>query len=107
MTRTVTRLCFGLLLLLLGAIGYWMLFSNLAVYDDEGYVLLSAREHLARGRLYESVYTQSGPAFYALTDASQRLLGGPVDHVAARWLTLGLRLAGAAAGAALVQQQTR
>jgi hypothetical protein len=107
MDRNVTRLCFGLLLLLLGAIGYWMLFSNLAVYDDEGYVLLSAREYFARGGLYESVYTQYGPAFYALTDAFQRLLGGPVDHASARWLTLGLWLAGAAGCGALVHQQTR
>ncbi len=107
MTRTASTICFGLLLLLLGAIGYWMLFSNLAVYDDEGYVLLSAREYFAHGGLYETVYTQYGPAFYALADAFQRFIGGPVDHTSARWLTLGLWIGGAAACGGLVQQQTR
>lgn len=106
MTRAVSRICFGLLVVLLGAIGYWMLFSNFAVYDDEGYVLLSAREYLAHGRLYESVYTQYGPAFYAMADAFQRVLGAPVDHTSARWLTLGFWLGAALACGALVRQQT-
>jgi hypothetical protein len=90
----------------LAAIGYWMLFSNLALYDDEGYILLSAREYFAHGGLYESVYSQYGPAFFTLTDAFQRAIGGPVDHTSARLLTLGLWLGTAAACAALVRQQT-
>jgi hypothetical protein len=42
----------------LGAIGYWMLFSSFAPWDDEGYILLSAREHFARGALYDRTYSQ-------------------------------------------------
>ncbi|MBF8306127.1 MAG: hypothetical protein HW398_1315 [Acidobacteria bacterium] len=73
----------------LAAIGYWMLFSNLALYDDEGYLLLSAREYFAHGGLYDSVYSGYGPAFYVLADAFQWLIGSPVDHSSARLLTLG------------------
>src|SRR5688572_14814465 len=59
-------LAFVLLLAALGTIGYWMLFSHFAGYDDEGYILISAREYFARGQLYEQVYSQYGPAYYVL-----------------------------------------
>ncbi|MBC7367402.1 MAG: hypothetical protein H7343_11435 [Undibacterium sp.] len=96
----------ALLLAALVATGAWMLFSNLALYDDEGYVLISARAYFAHGHLYESVYSQYGPAFYVMTDAFQHLLGAPVDHTSARWLTLGFWLGTAVCCAALVQRQT-
>lgn len=90
----------------LAAIGYWMLFSNLALYDDEGYILISAREYFAHGGLYEFVYSQYGPAFFVLADGFQHLTGSPLDHTSARLLTLGLWLGAAGCCAALVQRQT-
>jgi hypothetical protein len=94
------------LLVGLAAIGYWMLFSNLALYDDEGYILISAREYFAHGGLYEFVYSQYGPAFFVLADGFQHLTGSPLDHTSARLLTLGLWLGAAGCCAALVQRQT-
>jgi len=88
------------------AIGGWMLFTNLAFYDDEGYILISAREYFAHGRLYEVVYSQYGPAFYVLTDFLQHLLGAPIDNTSARLLTLGFWFGTAASCAALVHRQT-
>ena len=101
-----TALAAALLLAALVATGAWMLFSNLALYDDEGYVLISARDYLAHGHLYESVYSQYGPAFYVMTDAFQHLLSAPVDHTSARCLTLGFWLGTAICCAALVRRQT-
>lgn len=89
----------------LAALGYWLLFSNLALYDDEGYVLISAREFQRHGRLYDAVYSQYGPAFYALLEFFQRVTG-LVDHTSGRWLTLAFWLGGAACCAALVQRTT-
>ncbi len=106
MTRRLgTTLAFALVLAGLAAFGWWLLFSNLALYDDEGYILLTAREYLAHGRLYDVVYTQYGPAFYVLAEIFQRL-AGPVDHTLARLLTLALWLGAALACAALVHRQT-
>lgn len=96
----------ALLLAALLAIGAWMLFANLALYDDEGYILISAREYFAHGQLYELVYSQYGPAFYVMTDVFQRLLAAPVDHTSARLLTLGFWIGTAICCAAFVQRQT-
>ncbi len=90
----------------LAATGFWMLFSHLAGYDDEGYILLSARDYFAHGRLYDGVYSQYGPAFYVFTDALQHLLAAPVDHTSARLLTLALWLGTAVACAVLVLRAT-
>lgn len=90
----------------LGAIGYWMLFSSFAPWDDEGYILLSAREHFARGALYDRTYSQYGPAFYGVMDAFQCALGAPVDHTSARFLTLAFWLGASGLSASLVWRGT-
>lgn len=94
-----------LLLATLAAIGYGMLFSHFAGYDDEGYILLSARDYFLHGGLYERVYSQYGPAYYVILDVLQRILG-PFDHTLARLLTLSLWLATAALCADLVRRET-
>ena len=104
--RSGLALAGGILLGALSLIGYWLLFSSFAIHDDEGYILISVREYLARGRLYELVYSQYGPAFYVLMDFFQRLLGAPVDHTSARLLTLALWLANSGCCAILVWRQT-
>jgi hypothetical protein len=89
----------------LAAIGYWMLFSHFAGYDDEGYILMSAREYFAHGRLYDEVYSQYGPAFYVLLDLFQHGFG-PVDNTSARLITLALWLGTAGSCAILVRRET-
>src|SRR4051812_7693943 len=103
--RPGTALAFLIVTAGLGALGFWLLFSNFATYDDEGYILLSAREYLAHGRLYDGVYSQYGPAFYVFTEIVQRI-AGPVDHTLARLLTLAFWLGAAGSCAALVLRQT-
>jgi hypothetical protein len=93
--------------IILGVTGYWMLFTSFAPYDDEGYVLITARNHFAHGGLYDTIYTQYGPAFYAGMDLVQFLLGSPMDNQSARLLTLGLWLGTAISAAGLVARTTR
>ena len=97
---------FALLVILLGAIGCGMLWTYFPAYDDEGYILLSAREFSAHGNLYDGVYSQYGPAFYVLTDLLQRVLGEPITHSFARWFTLFLWLGTAVFSARIVARFT-
>lgn len=104
--RLGASLLFVLTFLGLGAVGYWMLFSYFPGYDDEGYILLSARNYSSHGALYDSVYSQYGPAFYDLTDLFRRIVRSSIDNSSARLLTLTLWLGTAAACAGLVGRQT-
>ena len=90
----------------LACTAFWMLFSRFPGYDDEGYILLTAREYFRHGHLYDRIYSQYGPALYVLTDALQAVVGLPVDHILARWLTLGLWVGTAAACGGLVLRTT-
>lgn len=98
----------GVLLLLpaLGWAGFCQLFSSLARYDDEGYVLLSLRTYLAGHPLYDQTYSQYGPAYFALEGAWHRLLRMPVTHDVARWKTLAAWLLSALLAGGIVQRLT-
>jgi hypothetical protein len=48
----------------LGATAYLMIMTTFMIYDDEGFVLLTLRNFLAGEALYDSVFTQYGPAPY-------------------------------------------
>ena len=89
----------------LAAIGYGMLFSHFGWWDDEGYILISAREYFASGQLYDEVYSQYGPAFYVLFDLFQFVFG-PLDHASARIATLLLWLGTAGSCGVLVRRET-
>lgn len=73
----------------LAVTGYWLIQTAFMVYDDEGYVLWSLRMYGENGSLYERVFSQYGPLFYAYYDALRRILGLTLDHDTGRLLTLG------------------
>lgn len=58
------------------------------LYDDEGYVLLTLRNVAEHGGLYDKVYSQYGPFFYALLGGIAQLFGFEWTNVSGRWLTL-------------------
>lgn len=95
-----------LLLLALGWAGSCQLFSSLARYDDEGYVLLSLRNYLAGRPLYDQTYSQYGPAFFALEGAWHRLFRMPVTHDVARWKSLAAWLLSALLAGGIVLRMT-
>ncbi len=78
-----------LLTAILGLIGYWMLFTQFMVYDDEGYVLWSLRTYCTEGGLYERVFSQYGPFFFTYYHLLQVISGLSFDNESGRLLTLG------------------
>ena len=95
------------LLIALAVCGYWLLFTQFMVYDDEGYVLWSLRSYFAEGGLYSTVYSQYGPFLYALYDGLHRWTGLEFDNTTGRLLTLVYWLGTCALAAAFVWRQTR
>ena len=87
--------------------GYWLLFTVFMGYDDEGYVLISLRNYAAHGGLYDRVFSQYGPFFFAAFDAMHRVLGFAWTNSSGRLLTLVLWSATALFPAALVWRRTR
>lgn len=83
--------CVLAFLALLGVSAVWggfRLFETFVANDDEGYVLITIRQFLAGQPLYESVETQYGPGFYAVSGLLFGPLRLPLDHESVRWLTL-------------------
>lgn len=95
------------LLTALAVCGYWLLFTQFMVYDDEGYVLWSLRSYFAEGGLYTKVYSQYGPFLYVLYDALHRLFGLDFDNETGRWLTLFYWLGTCTLAGWFVWRQTR
>jgi hypothetical protein len=85
-----------LILLAIVSTAYFVLFTTWAFYDDEGYVLWTLIHHRQGHVLYEEVFSQYGPAFYAL-DASLRVLI-PFAYTTdgQRWLTFAFWIASTA-----------
>lgn len=75
-----------------GFAAYQQLFSTFAAYDDEGYLMISLSSVQQGQALYDQVYSQYGPAYYALQSLLLRVTGLPIAHDASRWRTLALWL---------------
>lgn len=58
------------------------------LYDDEGYILLTLRNQIEHGGLYDRVYTQYGPFFYAVLGGLSKLLHFEWNNISGRWFTL-------------------
>jgi hypothetical protein len=69
-------------------IGHGLLFTAFMLYDDEGYVLLTLRNQIAHGGLYDQVYSQYGPFFYAALGGISRVLQFEWNNTTGRWFTL-------------------
>lgn len=91
----------------LAVAGYGLLFTVFMGYDDEGYVLISLRNYALHGALYDRVFSQYGPFFFAVCDALRRALGFAWTNSNGRLLTLAVWGATALLPAALVGRRTR
>jgi len=101
--RLGTALAFVLVFAALGALGYWLLFSNFATYTTRAHPPLGARNSrtAALRRRLQSIRA----GVYVFTEIIQRI-AGPVDHTLARLLTLAFWLGAAGSCARLVLRQT-
>ena len=71
-------------------VAYRALFGSFEMQDDEGYLLLSMRMFNAGGALYDQVYSQYGPGFYAIFGEILRILQVPLTSDGARFVNLTL-----------------
>ncbi|MEY3775585.1 MAG: hypothetical protein RLZZ129_2365 [Verrucomicrobiota bacterium] len=69
------------------ATAYLIINTTFMLYDDEGYVLLSLRDYLAGGRLYDEIFTQYGPWPFVYHQLVTAVLAEPLTHTLGRWLT--------------------
>jgi hypothetical protein len=83
------------------------LFSSFAPYDDEGYVLLSLQTSLQGRALYDEIYTQYGPAYYAVHGLFHGVTSLPVTHDIARFKTMIVWVGAALLCAAYVHRVTQ
>lgn len=88
-------LAWGVLIATLGVLGWMLIASTFMTYDDEGYVLYSARMFGEGHPLYTEVFSQYGPAFYLFYRTLGALTGLEFTHDAGRMFTLGYWLASA------------
>ncbi len=102
----VSRAAFVLALLAAAFAGYQQVFSVIAPYDDEGYVMMSVAQYLRGLTLYEDVYTQYGPGLFAVEGGFHRLTGLPITHDVVRLRTLFLWLLTALAAGGVVRRIT-
>lgn len=63
------------------------LFTTLAPYDDEGYVMMTVKSFSAKHPLYEETHTQYGPAYYLITEPIHSWLKVPLTQQAVRLKT--------------------
>jgi hypothetical protein len=76
-----------------GVFGWFAMWSTRIVTSDEGYLLLSLREWVDRGHLYNQVYSQYGPFYYVTFGLPARVLGTEWTIAAGRITNLSLWLA--------------
>lgn len=72
----------------LGWLCHGLLFTSFMLYDDEGYILLTLRNQIEHGGLYDRVYSQYGPFFYATLGCLSRVLDFEWNNTTGRWFTL-------------------
>lgn len=73
-------------------LGYLLMFTGFANYDDEGFMLLTIRGYNAGEALYEKVIVQYGPFFYEFFGIFGAL-GVPFDNDSGRLVTLVIWIA--------------
>jgi hypothetical protein len=69
---------------------YFMLFTQLAPYDDEGTVLVTLRAFVHGETLYRDVYTPFGPFYYELFGGLFSLSGSEVTTDASRSIVMAI-----------------
>jgi hypothetical protein len=74
-------------LLAIATTAFAALFTNWAFYDDEGYILWTLIHHSQGHTLYETIYTQYGPAFYLLDTVFRDVIPLPYTTDGQRWQT--------------------
>src|SRR5689334_12876044 len=90
------------------ATAYLLINTTFMFYDDEGYLLLTYRNFIEGGRLYDQIFSQYGPWPYLYHQLVTTVLHLPVTHMLGRSLTaLHWVLCAMCAGAAVAVSTRR
>jgi hypothetical protein len=87
---------YTVLVVLCALAGYWLMFSQFAVYDDEGFFDYSLQLFVNGHPLYSSVFSPYGPFYYVVFGGFFALVGHDVTTNAGRliqltiWVTVSL-----------------
>src|ERR1700720_4280100 len=73
---------------LMSAYAFFFLPTRFRWVDDEGFMLMTIREYVSGRPLYDGMYTDYGPFFYATIGGLFSLFGWRVTHDAGRLVTL-------------------
>src|ERR1035437_7086513 len=63
---------------------YYRIFSGFAEWDDEGTQMMTVRQFLAGGRLYEEIYSGYGPVYFFYNWLVRSATGNVLNHNAVR-----------------------
>jgi hypothetical protein len=83
------------------------LLTRFAVWDDEGYMLVSLAHYINEGHLYTRTFSQYGPFFFYAQGIFFQLLHFPVTHDMGRLVTLVYWVASSLLAAVFVQRLSR
>jgi hypothetical protein len=83
-SATRTAVWFAILTVPAAVIAYYRTFSGFAGWDDEGAVMMTVRQYLAGGRLYEEIFSPYGPVYYYYNWMVRSATGNALDHNAVR-----------------------
>jgi hypothetical protein len=79
---------FALLTAATAVVAYPRMFTGLAAYDDEGYMLTALKSFVNHGHLYDDVFTQYGPFYYEAWGGLFSLFGIPINLDSGRMATM-------------------
>ena len=98
---------YAVLVVFIGVIAYFHLFSSFSEYDDEGYLLITIRHLLHGYRLYDDIPTPYGPFYYLCQRFIHGSLAVPLSTDAVRFGAMAGWLAVACICSAVVQRLIR
>jgi 4-amino-4-deoxy-L-arabinose transferase-like glycosyltransferase len=71
---------------------YYRIFSGFAEWDDEGSIMMTVRQYLAGGKLYEEVFSPYGPVYFYYNRLLRSVTGNVLNHNAVRITSAALSL---------------
>ncbi len=97
---------FAILTLPAAVAAYYRIFSGFAEWDDEGTQMMTVRQYLTGGRLYEEIYSGYGPVYFFYNWLIRSVTGMVLNHNTVRITSAVVALVCALIGAWIVFRLT-
>jgi hypothetical protein len=86
---------------------YYRIFSGFAEWDDEGSIMMTVKQYLTGGKLYQEVFSPYGPVYFFYNWLVRSVTGNVLNHDAVRITSAALALLCALIGACIVLRLTK